>query len=210
MLMLTRRPTTVVALAAGALTAAVTTPAAARTVISNGHVDVVAARLSGGRLVSALKDSTSGRAVWRDPASVTIRVVPGARTTIPGGSVLGRRGGRVWLIPQVQRSGVVWAGWSTEAVGARHLRGPIRWTVRGVSGPGRLVVFQTGTFGSADVLFDSGRRMPQARSIALGTHAHGNWAFTARGTYRVAYALSGRAPSGRTLGDSATLTFSVG
>ncbi|MDO8186848.1 choice-of-anchor M domain-containing protein [Conexibacter sp. JD483] len=199
--------TVAVSVAAGAVAA----PAApARTVLSSGHVDAVAARIAGGRLVATLKDSTAGRTVWRDPASVTIRVVPQARTTIPGGSVLGRRGGPAWLIPQVQRSGIVWAGWSTEEISGRQLRGPIRWTVRGVSGPGRLVVFQTGTFGAADVLFDSGRRMPQARAIALGTHAHGNWAFTARGSYRLAYTLSGRSPSGGTLSDSSTLTFSVG
>jgi surface-anchored protein len=201
-------------LATGALVVAVTAVAApaasARTVISNGHVDAVAARIAGGRLVATLKDSTSGRTVWRDPASVTIRVVPQARTTIPAGSVLGRRGGGAWLIPQVQRDGIVWAGWNTEQVSASQLRGAIRWTVRSISGPGRLVVFQTGSFGAADVLFDSGRRFPQARAIPLGTHAHGNWAFTKRGTYRVSYSLSGRAPSGRTLRDSSTLTFSVG
>ncbi|MDO8183958.1 choice-of-anchor M domain-containing protein [Conexibacter sp. JD483] len=198
---------TAVAVAAGA----VATPAAsARTVLSSGHVDAVAARIAGGRLVATLKDSTKGATVWRDPASVTIRVVPRARTTIPGGSVLGRRGGTAWLIPQVQRSGIIWTGWNTEEVSSRQVRGPIRWTVRSISGPGRLVVFQTGTFGSADVLFDSSRRMPQARAIALGTHAHGNWAFTKRGTYRLAYTLSGRTPSGATVSDSSTLTFSVG
>lgn len=200
-------------LGAAALVAATlaATPAAdARVVLSSGHVDAVAARISGGRLVAQLKDATSGRTVWRDPASVTLRVVPQARATIPAGSVLGRRGGGAWLIPQVQRSGVIWAGWNTEEISARQLRGAVRWSVRSVRGPGRLVIFQTGTFGSADVLFDSGRRLPQARSIALGTHAHGNWAFTQRGTYRVAFTLSGRSPSGATLSDSATLTFAVG
>lgn len=207
-----RRKATLVALAAGALAAgAAATPAAARTVLSSGHVDAVAARIDGGRLISTLKDSTGGRTVWRDPSSVTIRVVAKARTTVPAGlGVVGRTGSPVWLIPQVQRSGVIWAGWNTEAVSSAQVRGAIRWTVSKISGPGRLVLFQSGSFGEADVLFTSGARLPQAISIPLGTHAHGNWAFTKPGTYKVAYALSARSASGKTLGDSSTLTFSVG
>lgn len=206
------RSVTLVALAAGALTAgAAATPAAARTVLSSGHVDAVAARIDGGRLLSTLKDSTDGRTVWRDPSTVTIRVVSKARTTVPAGlGVVGRKGSPVWLIPQVQRSGVIWAGWNTEAVSSAQVRGAIRWTVSSVSGPGKLVLFQSGSFGEADVLFDSGARLPQGISIPLGTHAHGNWAFTRPGTYKVAYRLSARSASGKTLGDSSTLTFSVG
>jgi putative ABC transporter-associated repeat protein len=210
MFTLSRRRIGATILAAGTVAAVAAPAASARVVLSSGHVDAVSARMVGGRLDAAFKDSTGSRTVWRDPASVTVRVVPQARTAIPGGSVLGRRGGTAWLIPQVQRSGIIWAGWNTEEISSRQIRGSIRWTVRGISGPGRLVVFQTGTFGSADVLFDSARRMPQARSIPLGTHAHGNWAFTKRGTYRVSYTLSGRSASGKTLSDSSTLTFAVG
>ncbi|MDW5598820.1 TIGR03773 family transporter-associated surface protein [Conexibacter stalactiti] len=206
------RSTALAALAAGAFaSAALAAPAAARTVLFSGHVDAVAARIDGGRLISTLKDSTGGRTVWRDPSTVTIRVVSKARTTVPAGlGVVGRKGSPVWLIPQVQRSGVIWAGWNTEAVGSAQVRGAIRWTVSRVSGPGKLVVFQSGSFGEADVLFNSGARLPQGISIPLGTHAHGNWAFTKPGTYTVAYRLSARSVSGTPLGDSSTLTFSVG
>jgi surface-anchored protein len=79
-----------------------------------------------------------------------------------------------------------------------------------VQGPGRVAIFQTGSFGDSSVLFDSGRRLPQSTTIPVGTHAHGNWAFTQRGTYRLSYRLSARAAGGRTLSDDATLAIRVG
>ncbi|MBB4662854.1 choice-of-anchor M domain-containing protein [Conexibacter arvalis] len=206
-----RRIRRAASLCAGALL--LTAPVAeARTTISSGHVDAVSARLSGGRLHSVVKDGTrAGRVVWRDPASVVIRVVPKAAVRLPAGlGFVGPRGARVWMIPQVQRAGVVWAGWNTEAIGRGQLRGGVRWTLRRVSGPGKVVIFQTGSFGSSSVLFNSGSRLPQATTIPVGTHAHGNWAFTRRGTYRLTYRLSARAANGRPLHDDATLTFRVG
>lgn len=195
--------------AAVLLTAA---PAAeARTTISSGHVDAVAARLSGGRLQSVVKDGSSGRVVWRDPADVTIRVVPRAAITLPSGlGFLGRRGSRAWLIPQVQRDGIVWAGWNTEEIAAGDVRGGVRWTLRRVQGPGKVAIFQTGSFGDSSVLFDSGRGLPQSTTIPIGTHAHGNWAFTKPGSYRLTYRLSARSASGTTVSDDATLAFRVG
>lgn len=185
--------------------------AEARTTISSGHVDAVAARLAGGALQSVVKDGSSGRVVWRDPADVTLRVVPRAAITLPSGlGFVGPRGSRAWLIPQVQRAGIVWAGWNTEEIGARDVRGGVRWTLRRVQGPGKVAIFQTGSFGDSSVLFDSGRRLPQSTTIPVGTHAHGNWAFTQRGTHRLSYRLSARAASGRTLSDDATLTIRVG
>lgn len=192
---------------------ALTVPAAAQgqTVLSSGHVDAVAARLSGGRLVSTLKDGTRGGTVWRDPDTVTLRVVPKAAFTVPAGmSFVGRRGSRAWLIPQAQRSGVIWAGWNTEAISSSAVRGGIGWTLTSVRGPGKVVIFQTGSFGQPSIIFDSGRRLPQTTTIAAGTHVHANWAFTRAGTYRFSYRLTARTRAGKTTSDSSTLTFRVG
>lgn len=207
-----RRPRRLAALTACAAAALAAAPAAAEAVtISSGHVDAVSARISGGKLHSLVKDGSRGGVVWRDPASVTIRVVPQAAVTLPSGlGFVGPRGSRAWMIPQVQRSGIVWAGWNTEEISSRAVRGGVRWTLRSVRGPGKVAIFQTGSFGASSVLFDSGRRLPQAITIPTGTHAHGNWAFTKRGTYRLGYRLSARTTSGRTLSDDATLTVRVG
>jgi surface-anchored protein len=201
------------AVVVAALVALTPSEAPARTVLSSGHVDAVAARFERGRLVSTLKDGTRGssRVVWRDPNGVTLRVGPNAAVTIPAGmGFVGPRGARAWLIPQTYRAGVLWAGWSTEAIAASTIRGGVRWTLRAVAGPGKVVIFQTGSFGASKILFDSGRRLPQSTTIPAGTHAHGNWAFTRRGTYRLTYRLAAKTRSGAVKHDDATLTFQVG
>jgi putative ABC transporter-associated repeat protein len=186
------------------------TSAAAAT-IGTGHVDAVAGRIVRGRLRMFVKDASAGRARWRSPSSVTLRVGNRAKVRLPRGlSSVGSAGSTAWLIPQVQRSGVVWAGWSTTELSTRQLRGPVRWSLRGVSGPGRAVIYQTGSFGNASVLFSSARRMPQSVSLPLGVHAHGNWAFTRRGTYRLRFALQGTSRGGRALKASGTLRIRVG
>jgi putative ABC transporter-associated repeat protein len=183
----------------------------AQVVISDGHVDAGSARIVGGKLRSYVKDASRGRVVWRAPSTVVMRVVDRARRRLPAGmGFVGRRGQTVWMIPQVQRRGVIWAGWNTEEISRRQIRGGIGWQLRRVSGPGRVVLFQTGSFGDHDVLFNSGNQMPQRYTIPPGTHAHGNWAFTARGRYKMRYRMSIRTRSGKRQTANATLTFRVG
>ena len=46
--------------------------------------------------------------------------------------------------------------------------------------------------------------------LALGIHAHGNWGFTRRGTYRMRFTLRGTSARGRALSATGTLVFRVG
>ncbi|MDA0185369.1 choice-of-anchor M domain-containing protein [Solirubrobacter phytolaccae] len=176
-------------------------PAHAAVTLRSGHADL-GARIIGGKLQTQVKDSTGSKVVWREPSDVVIEVGSKARHTLPSDSFLGRKGTRVWMIPQAQRSGVIWLGWNTEEL--RSLRGSVAWTLERVSGPGRVAVFQTGSFGKADVLFDSQRSKPGTRSIAVGVHAHGNWAFTRAGTYKLRFKMSAGSRS-----DTTTLTIRV-
>ena len=189
------------------------TPASAATTITSGHVDAVSGRIVKGRLRMYVKDAStgSGRVQWRSPSAVTLRLTNRAKVKLPSGlSFVGPTGSSAWLIPQVQRSGVVWAGWNTEELSTKQLRGPVRWSLRKVTGPGRAVIYQTGSFGDATVLFTSAKRFPQATSVPLGVHVHGNWAFTKRGTYRMSFALQGTSRAGRSLDANGTLRVRVG
>lgn len=195
----------------GAVPGPLAAPAAAAATLTSGHVDVVAPRIVRGRLRLDVRDTTRGTTRWRSPGDVTIRVPDRARVRLGRGqSAVGRAGTTAWVIPQSERRGVVWAGWSTQAVGSRDVRGGLRWSLRSVRGPGRMVLFQSGAFGDASVLFSSAVRGPQTRGLALGTHGHGTWAFTRRGTYRVTFALSGTSRAGRALRATGTLRFRVG
>lgn len=194
---------TFAALAAGAA------PAQAAVTLSSGHADY-GARIVAGKLQAQVKDQPrAGRTVWRDPSDVVLALGAKARHTLPKRSFLGAKGTRVWMIPQTQKGGVIWLGWNTEALSSRQLRGSVSWTLERASGPGRVAVFQTGSFGDADVLFDSSRSRPGTRTVPLGVHAHGNWAFTRAGTYRLRFKTSATSRSGSTLADTATLTVRV-
>lgn len=181
-------------------------------VLGDGHVDY-AARMVGGQLRSQIKDDTRGSVVWRDPAGVVFEVRESARTTIPDDSRLafvGVPGSATWMIPQVQRPGILWAGWNTEALTAADVAGSVGWTLQAVQGPGTVAIFQTGAFGDPDVLFNSADGLPDSRQVPLGTHAHGNWAFSQPGSYQLTFQMAATRPSGEAISDTQTLDVVVG
>ncbi len=186
---------------------------AGKVILRSGHIDAVSARMSGSKLKTLVKDATKGnnRVTWRKPSRVTVRVLPKSRVKLPSGTgFVGPAGTTAWMIPQIEKPGVIWAGWNTEEIDSSQVDGDVKWHLRKVKGPGKLVIFQTGPFGESDVIFNSRKRLPQTLSIPLGTHAHANWAFTKKGTYKMSYAMSARSTSGKALRDSATLAFKVG
>ncbi|HZX03508.1 TIGR03773 family transporter-associated surface protein [Kribbella sp.] len=190
-----------------------TTASPAGTTLTNGHADY-AVRIEGSGLKSRLKDGTkAGDPVWRDPAAVTVRLNSAAAATVPGGafSFLGAAGSSIWQIPQTQKNGVVWLGWNTEALTAAQVYGGgVDWRLDKVTGPGRMAVFEFDSFGQPKIIFNSADGLPDAYRIPLGTHAHGNWAFTAAGTYRATFTHSATLANGKQSADTATLTFVVG
>lgn len=199
--------------------ASAATPALARlaasgaTVLDDGHVDY-GAKLVDGRLQSLIKDGTKSAndVVWREPSETVFHVVAAAETELPRGGALdflGAPGSRLWMIPQVQRQGVLWAGWNTEDSSLQRIRGAVTWRLLAVDGPGAVAVFQTGSFGQPDVIFDSADGVPDSYRIPLGVHAHGNWAFTAEGVYRMRFAMTADV-AGRRQTDTETLTVVVG
>jgi len=183
----------------------------ARRVIADGHVDM-GPQLSGGDWTIRLRDDTASPPVWRELADVVLHVKDNAKTTVPAGAdFLGKPGETVWLLPQTQQSGIVWPGWNTQHESVvSGTRGDVTWTLAGVDGPGRFTLFLTGSFGNADVLFDSAKDLPQRLPVPPNTHAHGNWAFSKPGLYRLAVRMSATTTSGRTVTDSRTLTVAVG
>jgi putative ABC transporter-associated repeat protein len=200
--------------AALACSTAAPAAAGAAVVLEDGHVDV-AARMVDGGLRLQIKDGTAGAGavVWREPAETVLHARPASATTVPAGAALGFLGAPatpLWLLPQVQRAGLLWPGWNTEQLTSAEVVGTVRWTLTGVEGPGSFALFTTGTFGAVDTLFDTGDGLPDAREIPLGTHAHGNWAFGAEGLYRLAFELSARRPSGETMTDARTIAVTVG
>ena len=142
-----------------------------------------------------------------------MRLTSAASAKVPGGafSFLGPAGTPIWQIPQTQKAGVVWLGWNTEELTtAQVYGGGIDWRLDKVTGPGRVALFEFDSFGQPKVIFNTADGLPDTYRIPLGTHAHGNWAFTKPGTYKVTFTHAATLANGKQTKDTASLTFIVG
>ncbi|MEU4619570.1 TIGR03773 family transporter-associated surface protein [Actinoplanes sp. NPDC023801] len=208
--------TTVPAESTAAKKAAAATSAPTATgkkVISDGHVDM-GPQLGGGKLTIRLKDDSTTPPTWRELADVTLKVTDKAKIDVPAGAgyaFLGKAGDKVYLLPQSQQSGIVWPGWNTQHESVvKGTKGNITWRLQQVSGPGQFKLFLTGSFGTPEVIFDSGGPLPQQLGVAPNTHAHGNWAFTKAGVYRLTVGMTATTTAGKSVSDTRTLTVAVG
>ncbi|MCX5331805.1 choice-of-anchor M domain-containing protein [Streptomyces sp. NBC_00140] len=194
-------------------TAATSDVVSTRKVLDEGHIDF-AARVLDDRLQIHVKDGTvSGRTTWREPSSLVLRVGPAAKNTLPDNDAfafLGRPGTDVWLLDQVQQEGLLWPGWSTDNVAAGAMKGGVTFTLTDVAGPGAYALYTYDAMSGAEVLFNSKDGVPDSFEVPANTHAHGGWAFTKEGTYRLTFRMSGKLANGTPVSDTETVAFMVG
>ncbi|GAA2687319.1 MULTISPECIES: TIGR03773 family transporter-associated surface protein [Actinosynnema] len=180
-----------------------------RVVIADGHVDL-GPRVVDGKWVVQLRDDSGAEPVWREPGDVVLHVPDSVRTVVPDDpayAFLGTAGSEVWVLPQAQSAGVVWPGWNTQDPSIAGSGGrEVDWRLHGVTGPGGFELFLNGNFGKPEVVFSGAKGFPQETGVELGTHAHGNWVFTAPGSYALDVEMA--AADGRA--DRAVLRVHVG
>jgi putative ABC transporter-associated repeat protein len=203
----TAAPATSATAASTAATGAGAPATTSTTVISRGHVDV-GSRIVDGKLRTLVKDGSQGGVIWREPSTTALWLKPAAKVASPGGafSFLGVTGSPAWQIPQTQNPDLVWLGWNTEELTAAQAAGPVQWRLDSVDGPGRVTVYELASFGAPEQILTAGG----TTSIPLGVHAHGNWGFTAEGTYRLHMTQTVPLAGGGTSSDQQTLTVVVG
>ena len=167
--------------------------------IARGHLDVrltQAAGENGTTYGLAVKDDslTAARtSVLRTLGSTTLAVAPNARFVRPASlsdasyDVLGPVGAATYVLPETQNSDIVWPGLSTEGIDYAALPEGADLTLHLAEAPqgARVAFFQGGTFGAgAKVHFDSSKGDGLVHTTEA-THMHGNWVFSAPGTYRI-------------------------
>ena len=167
--------------------------------IARGHLDVRLTQASGENGTTyglAVKDDslTAARtAVLRTVGSTTLTVAPNARFVRPASlsdasyDVLGPVGTATYVLPETQNSDIVWPGLSTEGIDYAALPEGADLTLHLAQAPegARVAFFQGGTFGAgAKVHFDSSKGDGLVHTTEA-THMHGNWVFSAPGTYRI-------------------------
>jgi len=184
-----------------------------QTVITDGHVDL-GPRFVDGEWTVQLRDDTVDPAVWRPLEDVVLQVTDKAQVSVPADpaySFLGKSGQKVWVIPQVQQTGVLWPGWNTQDTEvATRVDREVTWSLNGVEGPGAFTLFLNGDFGKPDPVFDSRKPFPQETGVDVNTHVHGNWTFDAAGTYLLDIAMTAKLTDGTTVTDSGPLRLYAG
>jgi putative ABC transporter-associated repeat protein len=187
---------------------------AAASSVSTGHFDF-GSNIVAGQLVPKVKDDRTQPPTWVDPSSLSFALGAKAQQKVPNGSAysfLGAPGSPVWVMPQTQVDGVPWLGWNTQDESVRsNVKGSVTFRLDSVSGPGKLGVYLTDSFGGVgEKQFGNLPGFSSSFSVPLNVHAHGNWAFTAPGTYQVTITQSATLTSGAKVSAPATLTFTVG
>jgi surface-anchored protein len=163
-----------------------------RTPIRTGHVDALDVDYAGGALTLDVRNhNVSPIADDVDPATLELHAVAASRTAVPAGSqwaFLGPAGSPVWILPQVQRTGVLWPGWDTNDVPAGVLQNDrVDLRLVGVSGPGHFAVYTVDSFGRPTVRYNSADGLPDTLTLSRAVHGHANWAFRAAGTYTLTF-----------------------
>ena len=181
-------------------------------VIEAGHVDL-GPRLIGGKLTVSLRDDSAASPVWRDPNKTVLRVREGALIQVPQGEDYKflADSKRVYVLPQTQKTQLVWLGWNTQDPAVTKLiQGGVNMRIEQVKGPGRSwLILQEGTFGKPKVLADSAASA-QDIWVDTNTHVHANWIFSKPGIYLVKVSFKATGVNGKTYQATTTLRFAVG
>lgn len=153
--------------------------------ISKGHVDISPKEIDG-TLAVVVKDESgqhSSKAVLRDPNSVTFVVPQSAKTALREDiKDIAKKGERVYVLPEVQKTGLVWPGFSTEEIYG-ETEGDYEFTITPKSAPqgGKWVAYSGDAHSSENRIGDyTGKRVYKAEG---STHRHLNWVFTKPGKY---------------------------
>lgn len=144
------------------------------------------------------------------PESLTFGIGDAGKTTAP--AELGRFGisGTVYMIGTTQVPGVPWVGANTQNESViQRAAGPVTWRLESAQGPGKVAIFESGNLGQivGNVWF---AKPGDTHELALHTHVHPNWVFSAPGTYKLRVSETVKTKDGQTLSGATTLTFIAG
>lgn len=157
---------------------------------SSGHFDIGPV-ITNGALNARVKDDRVQPAPWVDPTAITFTLGQAAQIKTPDSlSFAAQPSTTAWLISSTQTPGVPWLGMNSQhpsIVGGTT--GPVSFSLAGVSGPGRVAVFESGALGGGvgNVLFNG---PGSSFTLPGNTHAHYNWLFTAPGSYTLTLRMS--------------------
>ncbi|MCI7551308.1 MAG: TIGR03773 family transporter-associated surface protein [Actinomycetaceae bacterium] len=189
-----------------------------RYLLDAGHVDL-AAELVDGELDLRVKDDTgavSKTTTRHLPHEVAFGVRDHAREIntdkriAQGFGFFGDAGSPVYVLPEAEKRGLIWPGYSTEFLTGSVDPESLALNVAVLDGPGDVKLYQT-HLGRPTVLFDSAESDESAIQVPGFVHVHTGWAFTEPGRYEVIVYYTARNPQGEVLPSvERSVTFLVG
>ncbi|MFW0110072.1 choice-of-anchor M domain-containing protein [Rothia sp. P13129] len=186
-----------------------------KTVIPQGHVDM-GPKFVDGQWRLMLHDDHGQSPVWRHLSDVVLQGNDDAKLPVPDDPryafVQASAGEDVYVIPQTERSGVVWPGWNSQdpEVVSRLGEG-MTLTLEKVEGPGQMSLYlENGNFSAPQVLWNSADTQAQDIWVDSNSHVHANWVFTKPGAYFVTVKAHATLADGTKVSDTARLQFAVG
>lgn len=169
-----------------------------RNVVETEHADAVSMCIRGGKMHMFSKvdwaPSNGKYEHAREPANeLLFHVNDTLKQEIPakGFEFTHAAGKQAWMIPQNQVQGGLWAGWNTQDIAEKDVKGgkvTMQLNQKKSQAPkgANVEVFQTGWSGSDRVFSLTDPKHSSYEQIA-NAHVHANWVFTHPGVYRLVF-----------------------
>lgn len=151
------------------------------------------------------------------PDEILAALPDGTKNTIGANAMIGTTVGNpdVWVLPQVQQTGVPFLGFGTEELGPEWSN--ITFTLDAVaspSGSGNFSLWSTGTFGNPTFYFSTANPSGTANGantlvVPPGTHGHYNLGFTEAGRWEITLTAMATHPEYGFVSDTKTYSFAV-
>lgn len=183
-----------------------------RNVVATEHADAVSMCIRGGKMHMFSKvdwaPSNDKYEHAREPANeLLFHVNDKLKQEIPdkGFEFTQAAGKQAWMIPQNQVQGGLWAGWNTQDIAEKDVKGgkvTMQLNQKKSQAPkgANVEVFQTGWSGSNRIFSLADPKHSSYKQIA-NAHVHANWVFTHPGVYRLVFNSSAVVGSKRVTGE---------
>lgn len=161
-----------------------------KTVLDKGHLDAfnVSYNSADGKLVLNTKEDITGTGILRNPEDLILKVKESAYKNMPESlhKILPHSGYFLTQAPTTDEEyDLLFPGWDTQGVKPKY--NAININILEVTGPGRVFMFENGTFGSGilPVLTSKSYELKSGSTIFQpeAAHRHTNWLFEKPGVY---------------------------
>lgn len=189
----------------------------AQTRITSGHVDIGIVYEAGAWDLHVHQEEPEPGAEYEPSEAVfgigeAAWLVGGVPDSPAAVGFFGAAGSPLWVLPRTEVEGLPFLGIGAEEMSADDWNGPLTLSLREVSGPGDVFVWDVGTFGELlpKMSTRDGVGPGDSLTVQAGSHGHYFWGFSAPGEYEVGLSASGvHAADGAVASEVATYRFSV-